>query len=201
MGRTIHYRIRGPRALTAYEGSALGSAMTLMNERFTWSCENLGLNFVTPMGAREPGDDGKDIRTWGFTKVADDEWNALLVVRFLIWASATLPDHTIEADDEGQYILASSLVIRGGVPHVDLPRLRRTRARNERAGSSTAWIDRAISFGVKGELFAKLPAADHCNRVPDFRELDASREELAGDVDALAVRLLRRLGLWIAVPE
>lgn len=200
MGRTIHYQIRGPRELTGAEGYNIGTACQLMNERFSWSGENLALDFDFDSHFRLSDDAERDFRAWGFTKVRADEWNAFLVVRFLLWASAALPEHTVEIFDEGGYILVSTVRVTRGVPEANLSRLQDTRDAYEQSSCSTSWIDNAIAASERGELFATLPAREYRD-VPELANLDVCPEELGGSVDALAKRLLQPLGLWTPVDD
>ena len=51
----------------------------------------------------------------GFTRVADNEWNAFLVCDFLLKVSTLLPHLTIEIRDEGRFIRTRRLWLRDGV--------------------------------------------------------------------------------------
>jgi hypothetical protein len=48
----------------------------------------------------------------GFTRVADNEWNAFLVCDFLLKASTLLPSATIRVTDEGKFIKSGSVDLR-----------------------------------------------------------------------------------------
>ena len=50
----------------------------------------------------------------GFTRVADNEWNAFLVCDFLLKASTLLPGCLISVQDEGQFIKTGSIKLRDG---------------------------------------------------------------------------------------
>ena len=50
----------------------------------------------------------------GFTRVADNEWNAFLVCDFLLKASTICPDATIQVEDEGQFIKTGIVWFQGG---------------------------------------------------------------------------------------
>ncbi|MGB2867087.1 MAG: hypothetical protein WBD36_01435 [Bacteroidota bacterium] len=56
----------------------------------------------------------------GFTRVADNEWNAFLVCDFLLKASTICPRATIQVEDEGQFIKTGTVWLQGG--SVLLPR-------------------------------------------------------------------------------
>jgi hypothetical protein len=200
MGRTLHYRICGPRELTGAEGYRIGNACRLMIERFAWGCETLGgFDFDVERYARYQEDHGTT-RAIGMTKVAGDEWSAYLVVRFVLWASAVLPEHAIKMSDEGRYITAGMILVKRGRPELDHEGLLEAQARCERIDYPTAWIDAALAAGERGELFAALSASDYRN-VPELAAIDASPEDLDGSLDALAERLLKPLGLWVPVHD
>jgi len=190
----------GPRELTGAEGYRIGSTARLMGERFTWGCEPLGgFEFDVEYYGRFREDRGTT-RAIGMTKVADDEWSAYLVVRFALWASAVLPDHTLKVEDEGRYITAGKILVKRGVPEPDLDGLLEAQVRIVHAGYPTDGIDAAIAAGKRGELLATLPASEYRD-VPELAALDASPEELDGSVDALAKRLLEPRGLWTPVHD
>ncbi len=50
----------------------------------------------------------------GFTRVADNEWNAFLVCDFLLKASTLCPTATIKVMDEGRFIKSGSVSFRNG---------------------------------------------------------------------------------------
>ncbi|HAL55110.1 MAG TPA: hypothetical protein DCP63_01200 [Bacteroidetes bacterium] len=50
----------------------------------------------------------------GFTRVADNEWNAFLVCDFLLKASTLCPNATINLSDEGKFIKTGSVRLRNG---------------------------------------------------------------------------------------
>lgn len=51
----------------------------------------------------------------GFTRVADNEWNAFLVCDFLLKASTLSPNATIEVRDEGTFIKPGEMAFRNGI--------------------------------------------------------------------------------------
>lgn len=51
----------------------------------------------------------------GFTRVADNEWNAFLVCDFLLKASTLSPNATIQVEDEGRFIKTGTIGFRNGV--------------------------------------------------------------------------------------
>jgi hypothetical protein len=63
----------------------------------------------------------------GFTRVADDEWNAFLVCDFLLKVSTLLPDCLISLTDEGKFLKMgsvdlrnASVILRPAIGHPDL---------------------------------------------------------------------------------
>ncbi len=57
----------------------------------------------------------------GFTRVADNEWNAYLVCDFLLKVSLAVPKATVIARDEGQFIKTGTVRFKNGVAEVPLP--------------------------------------------------------------------------------
>jgi hypothetical protein len=68
----------------------------------------------------------------GFTRVADNEWNAYLVCEFLLKASLAIPDVAIVARDEGQFIKTGMVRFRNGCVEVPSPA-----GPSERGGAAT----------------------------------------------------------------
>jgi len=122
MGRTLHYDVFGSLELGPVKSTArelIDEVQNDMNQEFTWPWENLALELFDggcqityaeatpkPWAARLGG---------GFTKVYDDDWNAVLVVRFLRWVSTQLPERAfIRLYDEGDYIVPEEIILKGG---------------------------------------------------------------------------------------
>lgn len=55
----------------------------------------------------------------GFTRVADNEWNAYLVCDFLLKASTLCPEARISAFDEGRFIKTGQVDFRNGCVEID----------------------------------------------------------------------------------
>jgi len=58
----------------------------------------------------------------GFTRVADNEWNAYLVCDFLLKVSLAIPKVAIVATDEGQFIKTETVFFRNGAVEVPIPK-------------------------------------------------------------------------------
>lgn len=89
----------------------------------------------------------------GFTRVADNEWNAFLVCDFLLKASTLLPHVMIEIQDEGHFVRTKRIWLRDAVAMI--PR---------RARASSAW-----SNAVKNKSFFACVDPKKYERHPVFR--------------------------------
>jgi hypothetical protein len=95
----------------------------------------------------------------GFTRVADNEWNAFLVCDFLLKASTLCPGATIQVFDEGQFIKTGAVWLRNGA--VLLPK------HNLRTPFVEEILqDRRIFSIVNPTKYSKHPAFK--NIIPDF---------------------------------
>ncbi|HWP81215.1 MAG TPA: hypothetical protein VNN76_01005 [Bacteroidota bacterium] len=103
----------------------------------------------------------------GFTRVADNEWNAFLVCDFLLKASTLLTDATIQVIDEGRFIKMGSIGLRNG--KVLLSRRKQQKERGESPRGHVFSI-------VDPEKYDKHPKFK--NTIPDFNSL-AKKERLA----------------------
>jgi hypothetical protein len=92
----------------------------------------------------------------GFTRVADNEWNAYLVCDFLLKASTLCPNASINAVDEGRFIKTGMIDFRNGVAEVP-------------AGSSAPGMDSENLF-VSKKVFSVVDS-DKYNRHPTFRNM------------------------------
>jgi hypothetical protein len=172
MGRTLHYRLLAPQQLPAEIWHVIESVQNAMNERFTWTCEHLKLEPVSEEDRRR-GDHAPDlpsdapVQAYGFTKVISDEWNAVLVIRFVKWLSALLPHVKIKVSDEGDYILAGDLIFEAGEPRPDCVRIARQRDLLRKAGLSDELkqLATAAKYAVlHGLYYAEIPASDYADR-------------------------------------
>lgn len=153
-----------------------------MNEQFTWTCENLGIDPVGPSDtwlraeANEP-----PAQAYGFTKVADDEWNALLVVRFARWLSTQLPDAIVKVNDEGDYILTGYLILEAGHARLDLARIesKKRYLKEQKMGYLVKTLETAVALGRDyGLFFGQFPAAIYADR-EEIAALEMPKKDLA----------------------
>lgn len=138
-----------------------------MNKRFTWTCERIHPLLLDDEGRRQMSfqpDTPLDppVQACDFAKVAEDEWNALLVVRFWRWVSTLLPDALVRVHDEGDYILAGYVVFTAGQVKLDAPRIESWRAYMTENGFH--WrikqLDIAMELAERhGLYFAELPGS------------------------------------------
>jgi len=92
----------------------------------------------------------------GFTRVADNEWNAFLVCDFLLKASTLCRQANILVVDEGKFIKTGEVVLRDG--NVSLPEK-----------SQTSIQDRA-DLRLNGRVFSVVDPEKY-NRHPSFRNI------------------------------
>lgn len=187
MGRTLHYKILSSRAIEWRLQREILLAQDMLNHRYTWTCEQISLQFH-----REPvwphadsvlvakRRSGEPYVADGFTKVAEDEWNACLVVAFARWLSRRLPDASISLHDEGDYVLAGYLRFRKGAASADHVRIAEWKAylAERGLGRYLPRLERMERLAVRGVLFAPLPAKLYANR-PEIRTLGLTEAELA----------------------
>jgi hypothetical protein len=102
----------------------------------------------------------------GFTRVADNEWNAYLVCDFLLKASTLLPESAIHVFDEGKFIKTSSVEMRNA--SVRIPDRERGQAtQNEQEGEAPK-----IFSIVDAGKYERHPSFRNC--IPEFNKLKAS---------------------------
>jgi hypothetical protein len=105
----------------------------------------------------------------GFTRVADNEWNAYLVCDFLLKASTLLPCATLTVIDEGRFVKTGMVGLRNAT--AVLPR--------EIAGSNTEGVD----LFRTGKVFSVVDAdrfknhASFQNLIPEFNTLKSSERK------------------------
>jgi len=107
----------------------------------------------------------------GFTRVADNEWNAYLVCDFLLKASTLIPNATISLADEGKFIKTRLLELRNAA--AALP------------GDVYCSFNQAEELRRTGRVFSVVDAEKYKrhpsfgNIIPEFSKLKASeRKEL-----------------------
>lgn len=186
MGRTLHYAIYDD--VTNYRSAKreIRVAQELLIYRFTWTCEWPSLRFL---------DEGERLRradafvrrqdqpipiAEGFTKVADDEWNAVLIARFVTWLSRRLPTATVTLHDEGGYLTPSYQIYRGGAAEPDPERLAESRSyleEHELAEYIQRQQDEIEAF-KRGVHHRSIAAGDYADR-REIRALGFTPEEVA----------------------
>ena len=110
----------------------------------------------------------------GFTRVADNEWNAYLVCDFLLRMSLAVPGAKIVARDEGRFISSGTVWFRGGT--VEVPVVKGTEA------------SRVVERAEARKVFALVNPDQYKhhqpfrNTIPQFLERDADeRQKLVRD--------------------
>jgi len=110
----------------------------------------------------------------GFTRVADNEWNAYLVCDFLLKVSLALPGAMVVARDEGRFITTGSVRFRNGAVEVPVVKGREARLEKERVRTR-----RVFAFVDRDRYSKHKPFR---NTIPQFLERDADeRQKLVGD--------------------
>ncbi|MBU2464686.1 MAG: hypothetical protein KKG02_10780 [Candidatus Edwardsbacteria bacterium] len=116
----------------------------------------------------------------GFTKVADNEWNAKLVTDFFIEVSKISRGSAVKLHDEGDYILCQYIIIERGIVKPDHDRIREYIVNLERKANDPKWeryfrqclktIKHNLSSAEKGLYFANLDPDEYEDH-PKFRTL------------------------------
>jgi len=100
----------------------------------------------------------------GFTRTADNEWNAFLVCDFLLKASVVAPEATFYVHDEGNFIKTGSVKLRAGAVIVPAHQFRIPSFVEELTK------DRHVFSVVDPDKYARHPALR--NIIPDFNRLE-----------------------------
>ncbi len=199
MGRTLCYEVIYDKPLPYETRREIRLAQLMLNTHFTWTCEELSLEFFerpeTPAKSDKYFADTRNpsprIAT-GFTKVADDEWNAALVTAFMRWVSTRLPEATITLHDEGDYILAGYVLFRNGGTEVDQERVARQREylKAQKLDKYLARYDKSADMARDGVFFNKYSAQEYASR-REIAALGLTKEELAeATLDEVVNRLV-----------
>lgn len=198
MGRTLHYAIYDDPQNYRSAEREIRIAQELLIYRFTWTCEWTSLWRLDEYERLQREDESvlkprKPIPiTDGFTKVRDDEWNALLITRFVIWLSRRRPTATITLSDEGNYLTPGYQILRAGVPELGLGRLAEQAEylTERKLGEYLHSQEEEIVAFKRGETHRSIAAEAYADR-HEIRALGLSPEVLArmtlGEVaDAIA---------------
>jgi hypothetical protein len=197
MGRTLHYAIYDDPQNYREAEREIRIAEELLIQRFTWTCEQPSLWFLDEDDRLdwETNSEGRPAPIADdYTKVADDEWNALLVTRFATWLSRRLPTATVALRDEGDYLTAGYQVLRAGVAELDHERLaKHARYLAESKLDDCLLIQEAqIEAFKRGDIHRSFPARAYADR----REIGA----LGFTTEVLARMTLDEVADAIAFP-
>ncbi|MBL8680126.1 MAG: hypothetical protein JNK05_13205 [Myxococcales bacterium] len=183
----MHYNIFTSEESIQRAWPAIERIQRVMNESFSWTAERLSLEQTDKDEEYEYDLFDESFRerygsipvAWGFTKVADDEWNAALVLRFLAWVSRELPEARLIIHDEGDYVLVGYLELRAGRWQIDMKGVAKQRKYLTESGPRDLLpvLDKAIVHARMGVLFASIPAIDYLDR-PEIRALGLSAKDL-----------------------
>ncbi len=105
----------------------------------------------------------------GFTRVADNEWNAYLVCDFLLKASTLIPNATISVLDEGKFIKTSRIDLRNA--NAIIPRDQPM----SNAETTEALHARKIFSVVDPDKYNRHPSFR--NIIPEFNKLKSSERQ------------------------
>lgn len=194
MGRTVHTRILRTAPIERETWRKIDAAAIAMNDRFTWTCESFRPSLVDkedrrrdwlkPDALSEP-----PVQAYDMTKVANDDWNALLIVRFMRWVSTLVPDAVVKICDEGRYILTGDLLFLDGWARLDQVGILRTRVRLYETGRLdilTGFQQAVRTAEAVSQYFRPIRAIDYADR-KEIADLGHSKRELATlSIDAVA---------------
>ncbi|HTY39237.1 MAG TPA: hypothetical protein VMH23_19125 [Bacteroidota bacterium] len=105
----------------------------------------------------------------GFTRVADNEWNACLVCDFLLKASTLLPGATIRVSDEGKFVKTGEVEFRNASA------LLRKNVIEEHKEAEELLRNRRIFSIVDAQKYERHPAFR--NIIPEFNKLKSSERK------------------------
>jgi hypothetical protein len=177
MGRTVDYHIYSDLERDQIPVPArrrILRTQNQMNHRFSWRAERIWLEFLEHPNSATTS--ARPRLGGGFTKVYEDEWNVVLVVRFLQWVSEQLPKTCfICLSDEGDYIIPGSLLIRGGKHSLDQTAIDEARQRLIATGDERlAEFDKEVAALRQGSLFKHVLALDY----QEYSEISKLRQEM-----------------------
>ena len=105
----------------------------------------------------------------GFTRVADNEWNAFLVCDFLLKASTLCPTAGIHVADEGKFVKGGSAIFRNGTVVV------KKSSSREAVNVDELCATRRVFSVVDAEKYGRHPAFR--NLIPEFGKLKMSERK------------------------
>ena len=105
----------------------------------------------------------------GFTRVADNEWNAYLACDFLLKASTLLPNATINVSDEGKFVKTGEVGLRNASVILNRSLL------NSDMEAEDLFRTRRIFSVVDAEKYNRHPSFR--NIIPEFNKLKASERK------------------------
>ncbi len=165
-----------------------------MNERFSWFCERLCLEPVIETRHARGDDDGSPpvaAVARGFTKVGGNDWEAVLVVHFLLWLSRRIPDAYVDVVDEGDLLLANPMGLRAGVPRLNERSIRARCDALRSAGNPQTFEDfeQLVAALKQGRILRAVPAVDYAD-LSEIKALGLDQETLARmTLEELAARM------------
>lgn len=197
MGRCLTYQVfgnleEGPIPYMVRQRIQLAADM--LTYHFTWTSESLVIDFTEYPAvtySAEPPDPWQALLGEGFTKVGGDEWNAVLIARYLRWVSTQIPTRTVRVIDEGEYVNASFAVFRNEAISLDAPLIKRQcqRLRDNGRSDLVPKIEEDVRKACRGESFRAIPAIDYADR-KEIADLGLTSDELATlSLDDVADRL------------
>ncbi len=178
MGRTLHYKVFDTDRHFRNAWKEIRIAQELLIYRFTWTCEWPSLEFLDEWERLRRQDDS--VRrprppapvAEGFTKVAGDDWNAVLITRFMTWISRRLPEAKVLLHDEGDYLIADYHALANGVAALDEDGLE-----HQRLYLAEHCLDEylarqrdAVEQFKRGVIHQPVPAQDYADR-PEIKAL------------------------------
>jgi hypothetical protein len=178
MGRCLTYQVFGnPKEgpIPHMVRRRIQLAADMLTYHFTWTSESLYIHFGEYPAityAAEPPNPWQAMLGEGGTKVGDDEWNALLITRYMRWVSTQIPTRTVRLSDEGDYIVASYAIFRDGDISLDSGCIKRQCQYLQDSGQSelVPKVEEAVLKACRGEFFRTVPAADYvdCKEIADL---------------------------------
>ncbi len=183
MGRTLYYAIYDDPKNYREAEREIRLAQELLIHRFTWTCEQPSLWALDEDDRLQWETDsaGKPAPIVDdYTKVRDDEWNAVLLTRFVTWISRRMPTATVALRDEGDYLTAGYQIIRAGVPELDHDRLAEHAKYLEECNLGDCLLiqEEQIEAFKRGKTHHSIPAREYADR-REIRALGFTPEVLA----------------------